>query len=130
MKYFFNWDEEKKFDIGPHYSSAHGSLIKGERMQVALVHKEQGTGSRLHTHPNEQFNYVLAGELKAKVNNEEKVVKEGDLVHIPANAEHYMVAISPGGADYYVVKDTSWGIAGDAVDGNEAGPHFEPGYEK
>ncbi len=71
MKYFFNWDEEKKFDIGPHYSSAHGSLIKGERMQVALVHKEQGTGSRLHPHPNEQFNYVLAGELKAKVNNEE-----------------------------------------------------------
>ena len=129
MKYFFNWDEEKKFDIGPHYSSAHGSLIKGDKMQVAIVHKEQGTGSRLHTHPNEQFNYVLKGELKAKVNDEEKIVKVGDLVHIPANAEHYMVAISEGGADYYVVKDTSWGIAGDAVDGKETGPHVEPGFE-
>lgn len=127
--YFHKWEDKEKFDIGPHYSSAHGSVIKGERMQVALVHKDQGTGSRLHTHPNEQFNYVLKGALRARVEDEEKVVKAGDLVHIPANAAHYVVAVSEGGASYYVVKDTSWGIAGEPVDGKNAGPHYEPGFE-
>ena len=129
MKYFFDSKSEQKSYIADHYSSAFGSVIKGERVQVALVHKEKGTGSRLHTHPNEQFNYVLKGTLKAKVFDEEKTVSPGELVHIPAEASHYMIAISEGGADYLAVKDTSWGIAGDAVDGQKTGAHYEPGYE-
>lgn len=129
MTYFYKWDDQEKSCIGPHYSSAHGAVIKGDRMQVALVHKEQGTGSKLHTHPNEQFNYVLNGELRAKVEDEEKIVKAGDLVHIPAGAPHYLVAVSEGGAEYYVMKDTTWGIAGDPVDGKNTGPHYDPGFE-
>lgn len=130
MKYFYNINEEKKGYIGPDYSSAHGSVIVGERMQVAIVHKDKGTGSRLHTHANEQFNYVLKGAVRAKVvDEEEKIVEAGGLIHIPAEIPHYLVAISEGGADYYVVKDTSWGIAGTAVDGKKTGPQYDPGYE-
>jgi quercetin dioxygenase-like cupin family protein len=115
--------------ISDEYSSAYGSVIVGERMQVAMVHKEKGTGSRLHSHPNEQFNYVLKGEIRAKVEEEETMMRPGDLVHIPANAAHYLVAVSEGGADYFVVKDTSWGIAGAAVDGKKTGAHYETGLE-
>ena len=28
-------------------------------MLVGWIHKERGTGSRMHTHKNEQFNYVV-----------------------------------------------------------------------
>lgn len=114
--------------ISHEYSSAYGSVIVGERVQVAMVHKEKGTGSRLHSHPNEQFNYVLKGEIRARVEDEETTMKPGDIVHIPANAAHYLVAVSEGGADYFVVKDTSWGIAGAALDGQKTGAHYEPGY--
>ena len=129
MEYFYDGNSLEKSLISQEYSSAYGSVIVGERMQVAMVHKEKGTGSRLHSHPNEQFNYVLKGEIRAKVEDEEKVIRPGDLVYIPADAAHYLVAISEGGADYFVVKDTSWGIAGAAVDGEKTGAHYEPDYE-
>lgn len=129
MDYFYDWKALEKSLISHEYSSAYGSVIVGERMQVAMVHKEKGTGSRLHSHPNEQFNYVLKGDIRARVEDEEMMMKPGDLVYIPANAAHYLVAVSEGGADYFVVKDTSWGIAGAAVDGQRTGAHYEPEYE-
>jgi len=129
MKYFYDWNALEKSLISDEYSSAYGSVIVGERMQVAMVHKEKGTGSRLHSHPNEQFNYVLRGKIRAKVEEEEKMIGPGDLVYISADASHYLVAVSEGGADYFVVKDTSWGIAGAAVDGEKTGAHYEPGYQ-
>ena len=48
-QYFYNLEEEKQGYLGPDYSSAHGSVVKGERVQIALVHKVEGTGSRLHS---------------------------------------------------------------------------------
>lgn len=128
-QYFYNLDEEKKDYIGPHYSSAHGSVIQGERVQVAMVHKVKGTGSRLHTHPNEQFIFVLKGKVKARVQDQEKIATPGTVIHIPANAPHYMVATPEEDIQYFVSKDTSWGIAGTAVDGKESGAHYEPGFE-
>ena len=128
MDYFYDWNLLEKRYISDEYSSAFGSVVKGDRMQVAMVHKDKGTGSRLHSHPNEQFNYVLKGEIKTRVEDEEKIMRPGELVHIPANAAHYLIAVSDGGADYFVVKDTTWGIAGAAVDGKKTGAHYEPGY--
>lgn len=129
MKHFFNLGTRDKSYLAQDYSSAFGSVVEGQRMQVALVHKEKGTGSRLHSHPNEQFNYILKGIFRARVEDEEKVLNPGDLMHIPANAHHYLVAVSEGGGDYYVVKDMTWGIAGDAVDGKKTGAHYDIGFE-
>jgi len=129
MEYFFNWDDKEKATIGGDYSSAFGSFIEGKRMLVAIVHKDKGTGSRLHSHPNEQFNYILQGRFDVKVDDEEKIVGPGELVYIPADTPHYVIAVSDGGGDYYVTKDASWGIAGAAVDGKKTGAHYEPGHE-
>lgn len=125
MNYFFDLNAQAKSYLAGDYSSAFGSLVEGERMQIALVHKEKGTGSRLHYHPNEQFNYILKGAFRARVEDKEKILHPGDLMHIPANTHHYLVAVSDGGGDYYVIKDMSWGIAGDAVDGKKTGAHRE-----
>ncbi len=72
---------------------------------------------------------IHKGNLKAKVGDEEKIVKTGSVIHIPANSPHSTVATPEGDALYYVTKDTSWGIAGDAEDGKKTGPHYEPGFE-
>jgi hypothetical protein len=41
---------------------------------------------------------------------------------------HYTVAVSPGGAEYYAIKDTTWAIYGKAVDGTSSGPHVDEGF--
>lgn len=129
MKYFFELNARDKSYLAGDYSSAFGAVIEGKRMQVALVHKEKGSGSRLHSHPNEQFNYILKGTFRARVEDEEKILNPGELMYIPANTHHYLVATSDGGGDYYVAKDMTWGIAGKAVDGKKTGAHYDLGFE-
>jgi len=129
MKYFYNFDDLEDIAIGPDYSSAHGGWVKGDRIQVLLYHKERGTGSRPHRHPNEQFIYVLKGAVKAMVEDQERIVKAGEVIHIPSNALHNMVADTEEDLIYYVAKDTSFGIHGIPEDGKKTGAYIEPGLE-
>lgn len=128
-KYYYRLDEEESVNVGGNYSTARGPLVQGERMQVSLVHKAAGTGAKPHTHPNEQFNYLLKGKLKAMVNGQEQLVTAGTLIHIPANAVHATVATTDEDVIFLAMKDMSWGIAGTAVDKDDQGPYYEPGYE-
>jgi len=128
-KYYYRLDEEETVNVGGTYSTAKGPLVQGDRIQVSLVHKAAGTGAKAHTHPNEQFNYLLKGKLKAVVNGQESLVTAGTLIHIPANAVHATVATTDEDVIFLAIKDMSWGIAGTAVDENDPGPYYEPGFE-
>ncbi|MBT8003963.1 MAG: cupin domain-containing protein, partial [Rhodospirillales bacterium] len=57
--YTFNFKEVEIVPAGTGYSTSHGGVIEGERMLVGCIRKPKGTGSRMHSHPNEQFNLVL-----------------------------------------------------------------------
>ena len=52
----------------------------------------------------------------------------GALVYIPCNAVHAMVASADGDAVFLTAKDTSHGVAGEAVDGKSTGAYYEPGF--
>ena len=116
-------------DAGTGYSTSHGGVVEGARMLVGYIHKPRGTGSRMHMHKNEQFNYVVRGTLVGSVNGRKVVAPAGTLIYIPANAPHTLVA-SPKDKDviFIAIKDLSQGIIGKAVDGTMAGPHYEPGF--
>ena len=77
MKYFYRWDEEEAIEVGTGYSTGRGPVIKGDKIQVAWVHKAKGTGAKEHRHPNEQFNIVIQGTLRAMVEGQEALVKKG-----------------------------------------------------
>ncbi|HSF22501.1 MAG TPA: hypothetical protein VLA81_10690, partial [Burkholderiales bacterium] len=62
-RYQFTLANLKDVPAGTGYSTSHGGVVEGERMLVGWIHKERGTGSRMHTHRNEQFNYVVRGTL-------------------------------------------------------------------
>ena len=128
-KYQFALAAVKDVAAGTGYSSAHGGVVEGERMLVGWIHKPRGTGSRMHTHKNEQFNYVVRGTLVGSVNGRKVVAPPGTLIYIPANAPHTLVA-SPEDEDviFIAIKDLSQGIIGRAVDGTMAGPHYEKGF--
>ena len=128
-KYQFTLAAVKDVAAGTGYCSAHGGVVEGERMLVGWIHKERGTGSRMHTHGNEQFNYVVRGTLIGSVNGKNVVAPAGTLIYIPANAPHTLVA-SPDDEDviFIAIKDLSQGIIGKAVDGTMTGPHYDPGF--
>ena len=90
-----------------------------------LVNKPKGTGSRLHTHANEQFNLVLKGKVKYRVGDKEGIAGPGQLIHIPANVEHYVVTTDEEDAVYFAAKDTAYFVAGDAVNGKMSGAYVE-----
>src|SRR3990172_1752550 len=91
-KYQFKLSEVKEIPAGTGYSTSHGGVVEGERMLVGYIHKPRGTGSRMHTHKNEQFNYVVRGTLVGSVNGRKVVAPAGTLIYIPANAPHTLVA--------------------------------------
>jgi quercetin dioxygenase-like cupin family protein len=129
-RYQFALAQVKDVPAGTGYSTSHGGVVEGERMLVGYIHKERGTGSRMHTHKNEQFNLVVRGTLVGSVNGRKIHAPAGTLIYIPANAPHTLVA-SPEDEDviFIAIKDLSQGIIGKAVDGTMTGPAYLRGYE-
>ncbi|HSN41356.1 MAG TPA: cupin domain-containing protein [Burkholderiales bacterium] len=128
-KYQFPLANLKKVPAGTGYSTSHGGVVEGKRMLVGYIHKPRGTGSRMHSHKNEQFNYVVQGTLRGSINGKRVVAPAGTLVYIPANAPHTLVSTTDEDVIFIAIKDLSQGIIGKAVDGKMSGPHYEKGYE-
>lgn len=105
-----------------------GAIVTGERFHVTLVLKPRGTGSKIHTHPNEQFNYVLQGCLIADIDGQVLLVPKGHVVHIPAGMPHSHVSTADDDVWFFAAKDTRYGITGPAVDGKHDGPRYLPGF--
>jgi quercetin dioxygenase-like cupin family protein len=97
---------------GPEYSTAFGGCVEGERMMAALMRMPAGTGAVSHTHPNEQWVYILEGVMESEVNGQRDLIKPGQLIYIPAGAIHYGRAMPGADVVFFTVKDTSHGLHG------------------
>jgi quercetin dioxygenase-like cupin family protein len=128
-KYHYRMNDLKRVPAGTGYSTANGGVVEGERMLVGYIHKPRGTGSRMHSHKNEQFNFVVQGTLKGSVNGKRVVAPAGTLIYIPANAPHTLVSTPEEDVIFIAIKDLSQGIIGKAVDGTMTGPVYLRGHE-
>jgi quercetin dioxygenase-like cupin family protein len=79
--------------VTPDYSTAAGGTIRGERIEVGCYRYPPGTGAKPHRHPEEQVINVLAGKLRVRVGEEERILGPGDAVHIPPSTEHEAWAV-------------------------------------
>ena len=70
--YIFSLLDMEGIKTGQRYSSAVGPVVEGQRTQVGLMRKEKGTGAKPHSHPNEQWNYVVQGRLRVTVDDQGK----------------------------------------------------------
>ncbi|OIQ95951.1 cupin domain protein [mine drainage metagenome] len=128
--YIFALTKMAGMDAGIGYSTAFGPVIEGERMQVGLITKRRGTGAKPHTHPNEQWNYIVQGTLRVRIADQpEQLCGPGTLLYFPANTVHSTVATTDDDVVFFTVKDMSHGIHGKAVDGTADGGYFEAGFE-
>ncbi len=60
-------------------------IVAGVHQMLAQTYLKQGALVPMHAHPSEQMTYVLQGALKFRVEDEEIIVREGEVLHIPAN---------------------------------------------
>jgi quercetin dioxygenase-like cupin family protein len=82
----------EKFDMGG------GGVIRqylGACTKMNAQHWDMADGSivKLHTHPQEQFGYVISGGFKMTIGNETKNLGPGDAYFIPPDVPHEFVAI-------------------------------------
>jgi len=68
-------------------------IITGEREMLAQIYLKRGALIPLHSHASEQMTYVLQGSLRFTIGHEEVVVREGEVLHIPADVAHQAEAL-------------------------------------
>ena len=68
-------------------------IIAGEREMLAQIYLKRGALIPMHAHESEQMTYILQGALRFVVAGEEVIVREGEVLHIPANVSHQAEAL-------------------------------------
>ena len=112
-------------------SSTFGAVLYGTHVAVALVMQPAGSGAKAHTHPNEQFNYILQGVMVSDIDDEKLTFGgKGCVVHTPSMSVHTGQACPDEDMYFFAMKDTRHGITGPPVDGKHDGPLYLPGFGK
>jgi len=111
-EYLFDLTKVNKIKGGPDYSSVEGGCVEGDRMIVALMRMPAGTGAVAHSHPNEQWIYVLEGTLQANIAGQEVEAKPGSVIYVPSNAVHSAKAKPAADVVFFTVKDASHSLHG------------------
>jgi quercetin dioxygenase-like cupin family protein len=117
---FYRFDEMESRYLTPHLSTGKAPVIEGRYMYFCLLHKDAGTGSEMHYHPNELLIFPLRGRINAIVGKDRRIVAPGTFIHAPAYARHSMRATEEGPCQYLYIKDKTWTVVGLAE--NEAVP--------
>ena len=111
-EYVFDLATVNKIMGGPDYSTANGACVEGDRMIVGLMRMVAGTGAEPHSHPNEQWIYILEGTFRANIGGREVEAPAGSVIYIPADVVHSGQATPERDVVFFTVKDASWGLQG------------------
>ena len=109
-------------------SSTVGAVLTGGRIILTLGTQARGSGAKPHTHPNEQFNYIVQGTMVNEIEGELVFAGPGTLLHTPTLAVHTGLACPDEDLIFLAIKDTRHGIVGPPVDGQYTGPNYLPGF--
>ncbi|HEY8343719.1 MAG TPA: XRE family transcriptional regulator [Bacillota bacterium] len=76
---------------------------KAEPFLVTVEPKPEGTPVHFNSHPGQEFNYVLEGDLLIIINGKEKILSEGDAIYFDSAAPHGMKALNGKTARFLAV---------------------------
>ena len=89
----YSWDVMPRENLMPLLDRR---VISGERMMIAQVLLKKDCVVPMHHHENEQITHVLSGALKfllGEEQDEEVIVRSGEVLVIPSNHPHSAVAL-------------------------------------
>ncbi len=113
---FFDIPSLTGLAAGPGYAETFGPVVEGEYIQCGVMRLPGGAVAADHTHPNEQWIYVLEGQITATIDGVSQDAGPGQLIYIPPNAVHGTVVHSKDGVKFFTCKDLAGGgIAGKPV---------------
>ena len=105
-----SWDGIETEQLNPLSSR---QVIHGETMTVARLHLKKGCQVPEHHHHNEQISMVERGSLQFKIGGTERAIRAGELVRIPPNVPHSVMALEDSVAvDLFSPPREDW-IRGD-----------------
>jgi quercetin dioxygenase-like cupin family protein len=111
-EYLFDLAKVNQILGGPDYSTAAGACVEGDRMIVGLMRMAAGTGAEPHSHPNEQWIYILEGTFQAKIGDKQLEAKPGSVLYVPANIVHSGKATQEADVVFFTCKDASHSLHG------------------
>ena len=111
-EYVFNLSRLAPIMGGPDYSPVFGGCVEGERMIVALMRYPAGRPSAPHSHPNEQWIFVLEGELEMQFDGAWHKAGPGEVFYVPANKVHCAANNGERDVVFFTCKDASHGLQG------------------
>jgi quercetin dioxygenase-like cupin family protein len=109
-------------------SSTVGAVLSGRSIICTLGRQAAGTGAKAHSHPNEQFNYILHGTMMSDIEGDRVFARKGCILHTPGAVVHTGLACPDEDLVFFAMKDTRHGIVGPPVDGRYDGPNCFPGF--
>ena len=111
-EYLFDLAKVNQILGGPDYSTAAGACVEGDRMIVGLMRMAAGTGAEPHSHPNEQWIYILEGTFHAKIGDKQLEANPGSVLYVPANIVHSGKATPEADVVFFTCKDASHSLHG------------------
>ena len=63
-------------------------IVTGEQVMLGRLYFPKGATVPAHRHPNEQITHVISGALRFIIEGSEVMVRAGETLHIPSDAEH------------------------------------------
>jgi quercetin dioxygenase-like cupin family protein len=111
-EYVFDLNKVNRIMGGPAYSPVFGGCVEGDRMIVALMRYPKGQPSDPHSHPNEQWIFILEGDFEIQFDGKWHQAGPGEVIYVPAEKVHQ--ARNEGDKDvvFFTVKDASHGLHG------------------
>ena len=68
-------------------------MISGDNVTVSQLVLKKGASVPRHSHPNEQYSWIISGSLKFMFDDREILLGAGDILLIPGNVAHAAVAL-------------------------------------
>ena len=99
----FSKDKIEKTEAGYQYWFVDKTLADGKTLKMSVVKPHSATHPP-HSHPEEEFFFVLEGKVEFFLNGERKVVGPFSSLYCPSNVEHGIKNVGDTEAKYLVVK--------------------------
>ncbi len=88
---FINYNTKKKLDIFP---GVHSAMEHSQQITYGHVNLDEGTIVPMHSHPHEQWTYIIDGKMEFNLDGEKQLLLPGMGAFIPSNTMHGVVAVT------------------------------------
>jgi quercetin dioxygenase-like cupin family protein len=84
-------------------------MISGKNSTLSQLFLSRGAVVPRHSHVNEQYSWIVSGALKFSFDDHDVVLNAGDVLLIPANVPHSVVAMEDTvDVDFFTPRREDW----------------------